>query len=111
LFVGAAWSGPLSPTLRVYADVHEGSGTYVSAGVSHTLTIGSVAMTPSATLGYNHQQWVAGSGLSDLLLGVQLALPSVSRHLSIAPFVTYSKSLHEDWFPSKAFAGATISVQ
>jgi hypothetical protein len=110
-FVGAAWTGPLSPTVRVYTDVHEGSGTYVSAGISHTLTIGAMTMTPAATLGYNHRQWVEGSGLSDLVLGVQMTLPSVSRHLSIAPFVTYSKSLHEEWFPSKAFAGATLTVR
>jgi hypothetical protein len=111
-FYGAAtWSGPLHPVVRVSTDVGEGSGTYVSVGVSHTVTLGRLAATPSATLGYNHGQWVDGSGLSDLLLGVQVALPPIARRLSIAPFVSYSKSLRDEWFPSRAFAGATITIQ
>jgi hypothetical protein len=110
-YVGAAVPGPLNPSVRVHQDVHQGSGTYVSVGVSHEVAIGvkGLSLSPSAVLGYNNGQWVEGSGWSDLNMGVLIALP-LGRHVEASASVHYSRSLNEDWFPSKAWGGLTVSV-
>jgi hypothetical protein len=111
LYVGATVPGPLNPSLRVYQDVHQGTGTYVNLGVSHSVTIGSkgLSITPSAALGYNNHQWVEGSGWSDLSVGVLAAFP-LNTHLDVSANVNYSRSLNTDWFPSKAWGGLTLAV-
>jgi hypothetical protein len=110
-YVGAAVPGPLNPSVRVYQDVHQGSGTYVNVGVRHEVATGvkGLSLTPSATLGYNNGQWVEGSGWSDLNVGVLIALP-LGRHVDASASVNYSRSLNEDWFPSKAWGGLTVTV-
>jgi len=111
LYVGAAIPGPLNPSLRVYQDVHQGSGTYVSFGVSHGATVGSkgLSITPSAVLGYNNNQWVDGSGWSDVSVGAVVAFP-LNGHVDASASMNYSRSLNKDWFPSKAWGGVTVSV-
>jgi hypothetical protein len=111
LYVGATVSGPLNPSLRVYQDVQQGSGTYVSFGVSQAVPLGSKGptITPSAVLGYNNNQWVDGSGWSDLSVGATLAFP-VNGHLDLSASANYSRSLNKDWFPSKFWGGATLAV-
>jgi hypothetical protein len=111
LYLGADISVPLNPSVRVYQDVHRGSGTYVSVGVSHEVTIGAtgLSVTPSAVLGYNNGQWVEGSGWSDLSVGVLVAVP-LGRHADASASVSYSRSLNQDWFPSKAWGGLTVTV-
>jgi hypothetical protein len=108
----AALAIPLNPSVKVYHDVTLGRGTYVSAGVSQTLPLGSSkwSATPAVTLGYNNHQWVAGSGWSDLNLGLTLARPAGS-HLDIAGSFNYSKSFHPEWFPSRAYVGVTVAVR
>jgi hypothetical protein len=110
-YAGAAFGGPLSPFVRVYHDVQEGRGTYVSTGVSQAFPIGASkwSATPAVTLGYNNHQWVTGSGWSDLNLGITLALPPGS-HVDVAGSFNYSKSLKAEWFPSRAYFGLTVTV-
>jgi len=110
-YVGAAVPGPLNPAVRIYQDIHQGSGTYVSAGVSHSVSLGTkgLSITPSAALGYNNHQWVEGSGWSDLNVGVLLALP-LGGHVGASASVNYSRSLNDDWFPSKPWGGLTVIV-
>ena len=101
----------LNPFVRVYHDVKLGDGTYVGVGVSQAFPLGGSkwSATPAVTLGYNNHQWVAGSGWSDLSLGVTLALPP-GTHLDVAGSFNYSKSLHAEWFPSRAYVGVTVTV-
>jgi hypothetical protein len=110
-YVGAAYSGPTNPSVRVYQDVKVGDGTYVSVGVSQAFPLGASkwTATPAATLGYNNHQFVAGSGWSDLNLGVTVAVPA-SSHVDVAGSVNYSKSLRTEWFPSRAYVGLTVTV-
>ena len=108
---GVGWSGLLSPTLKVYQDVSVGNGTYVSAGVSQSVALGTskLTMTPAMTLGYNNHHWVSESGWSDLNLGVTLTLPA-GTHMDIAASFNYSKSFQPGWFPSRGYAGITFVV-
>jgi len=110
-YAGAAVPGPLNPSVRVYQDIHKGSGTYVSVGVSHEVAMGAkgLSLTPSAVLGYNSRQWVEGSGWSDLSVGVLIALP-LGRHVDASASVNYSRSLNEVWFPSKTWGGFALAV-
>jgi len=110
-YAGIARPGLLNPFVKVFADVHQGSGTYVSGGVSHSVAVASVSLTPTLALGYNHQQWVEGSGFSDLNVGVQAAWTSPGGRLAVAPFVNYSRSFNAEWFPSKAYGGVTVTVK
>ena len=93
LYAGISYSGLLSPAVTVYQDVHAGAGTYVSAGVSHSIAVGSRgwSIDPLATVGYNHRQWTPYSGFSDAVLEVDLSVPL--GRISLQPFVAYSWSL------------------
>ena len=110
-YAGAAWSGPLNPSVRVYQDVTHGNGTYVSLGVSQTIELGSskISATPAVALSYNNHQWVAESGWSDLNLGVTIAYP-LSERVDLSGAFNYSKSLRTAWFPSRAYATLTVSL-
>jgi len=108
---GVGWSGLLSPTVTIYQDVSVGAGTYLSAGVSQSFPVSKSGITiaPAATIGYNHHQWVAGTGWSDLNVGVTVTLPA-GKHVDIAASFNYSKSLQPDWFPSRGYSGITFVV-
>ena len=110
-YAGATLSVPLNPFVRVYHDVKLGDGTYVGVGVSQAFPLGGSkwSAAPTVTLGYNNHQWVAGSGWSDLNLGVTLALPP-GGHLNVAGSFNYSQSLRTEWFPSRAYFGLTVTV-
>lgn len=110
-YASVGYSGPLNPSVGVFYDVLAGDGTYVSAGISQTFPLGKSrwTATPAATLGYNDHQWVDGSGWSDLNLGVTLALPPGS-HVDVEGSFNYSKSLHAEWFPSRAYVSVSLTV-
>jgi len=60
-----------SPEFSLFWDFANGSGLYARLGISHTseLCCGT-SLEISAALGYNHRQWIKGSGFSDLDLGI-----------------------------------------
>ena len=63
----------IRPVFSVYWDVANGSGVYAQMGISHSheLCCGcGTSLELSATLGYNHRQWITASGFSDLDLGI-----------------------------------------
>jgi len=103
----------LSPTLHIYQDVHQGSGSYVSLDVSHEYPVWRSKMTlsPQLSVGYNHRQWIDASTLSDANLGLTLNVPVVGDRLRIAPAVNYSKGLNASFFEDHLYWGVTASVQ
>jgi hypothetical protein len=111
LYVGVAHASYFNPSLRVYQDVHEGSGTYVNAAVNHAYEVGDFTLTPSVALGYNHHQWIDVSTFSDLNVGLRLTVPTPFKRLSVAPFVNYSRSLETSVIPSRTFGGLAFSVR
>jgi hypothetical protein len=113
LYAGFSHSSYLNPSFRVYQDVHTGSGTYVNAGVSHTYPlIGSnVTLAPSVALGYNHKQWIEASTFSDLNMGLRLTMPGPVKHLWLAPFINYSRSLDRAVLQSKTYGGLSVAVR
>lgn len=111
LYVGMAHASYLNPAVRVYQDVHAGKGSYLNVAIAHEYPVGRVAVTPNATLGYNHHQWIDRSTFSDAAFGVKVKIPTPIRRLSISPFVTYSQTLAADIFPSRLYGGLGISVQ
>lgn len=84
-----------------------------SLAASHTYALPwrDAALTPSVALGYNHHQWIGASTFSDLTLGLKATLPTPLPHVSLAPFVTWSRSLATDHFPSRLLCGIGMSVQ
>jgi hypothetical protein len=113
LYAGFSHGSYLNPTFRVYQDVHEGSGTYVNLGVSHTYpVIGSkVTLSPSLALGYNHRQWIETSTFSDLNMGLRLTVPGPVKRLWLAPFINYSRSLDRAVLESKTYGGLSVAVR
>ena len=113
LYAGFSHSSYLNPSFRVYQDVHEGSGTYVNFGVSHTYPVISskVTLMPSVALGYNHKQWIDTSTFSDLNMGLRLTVPGPVKRLWLAPFVNYSRSLDRAVLESKTYGGLSVAVR
>jgi len=112
-YVVSAFVAPLNPTVKVYFDVHEGSGTYLNFGISHPIPLGSkgFSLTPSFAIGYNHQQWIDDSTWNDANFGLKANIP-VTPHLSLGPGIYYSKGLTEfdDLIPDKFYGGVTVAV-
>jgi hypothetical protein len=113
IYAGFSHSSYLSPTFRVYQDVHAGSGTYVNVGVSHTYPVisSNVTLMPSVGLGYNHRQWIETSTFSDLNVGLRLTVPGPVKRLWLAPFINYSRSLDRAVLESKTYGGLSVAVR
>jgi hypothetical protein len=113
LYAGFSHGSYLTPTFRVYQDVHEGSGTYVNFGVSHTYPVVSsnVTLMPSVAVGYNHRQWIDTSTFSDLNMGLRLTVPGPVKRLWLAPFINYSRSLDRAVLESRTYGGLSVAVR
>ncbi|MBN1197039.1 MAG: hypothetical protein JXA62_06505 [Candidatus Aminicenantes bacterium] len=76
--------GRLQPSLSLYWDVAGGSGVYALMGISHReeLCCGR-ELELSASLGYNHRQWIDQSGFSDLNFGI--SLPQRFYRVTVVP--------------------------
>ncbi len=105
--------GYLNPTVAVSQDVHQGSGTYVAAAVSHEYPLGwhAVRIEPTVSLGYNHRLWTDRSGFSDVTATVTLHLPLARTRLAAEPFLTYSWGLHAAEFPRRFLGGLVLTVE
>jgi hypothetical protein len=112
LYVGATHDSYVQPTVQVSADVHQGSGTYLSVGASHDYALWreDVTLSPRLTVGYNHYQWIAVSSMSDAALGLELSVPMMNGRVILAPSVTYSRSLNAELFEHRTYAGVRVSV-
>jgi hypothetical protein len=95
-YVGATANLLLSPSFTWYHDFDVGSGEYMTFGVSHDFDLKVATVATYATLAYNHGQWGAGSGFSFLDFGASLPIP-VGQHMTIEPFLSYTKRLEEVW--------------
>jgi hypothetical protein len=107
-----AYAGYFSPTLHVFQDVQQGSGSYVSVGVSHEYSIwrGGVTLSPQMSLGYNRRQWIDASTMSDANVGLTLSVPLMGDRLRVAPAVNYSKALDKALFDDHLYWAVTLSV-
>jgi hypothetical protein len=111
LSIGAG--GYLNPTVEVSQDVHQGSGTYVAAGVSHDYPLwgGPIRLTPTVSIGYNHRLWTERSGLSDVTATLAFAVPLPGSRLALEPFLTYSCGLHAEVFPRRFLGGVVLRAE
>lgn len=112
LYAGVTAPWRFSPSFRIYQDVGTGRGTYAQAALAHERPLyRKTTVTASASLGYNHEQWVDGSGWSDLVVGAKVTIPTAQPHIAFAPFLFYSQSLDRTRFSSRMFGGVNISVR
>jgi hypothetical protein len=90
LFLTAGWpQAPLRPSLSLYYDVNMGSGLYASLKVGQDIRLAEkLAVTVTASIGYNSRQWIEGSGFSDLTLGA--SLPIKLGRVTLAPLVNWT---------------------
>jgi len=88
----------LRPTFSLFWDVANGSGLYALLGVAHSsdLCCGR-SLELSASLGYNHRQWITGSGFSNLNLS--LSMPKRNSRVSITPSAHLSVILLDEVNP------------
>lgn len=107
LYVGTAFATVLNPTVKVYFDVHEGSGTYLNFGVSHALAVApKLTITPGFAIGYNHEQWIDDSAWNDANFSLKFTIP-LNSHFTLGPGIFYSKGLN-DFIPDKFYGGVSV---
>jgi hypothetical protein len=112
MYGSLGYTSYLSPTLHVYQDVQQGSGSYISLDVSHEYSLGhrGVTLSPQMAVGYNHQQWIDASTFSDANVGLTLGVPLAGDRLRIAPVLNYSKALDTTLFEDHLYWAVTLSV-
>lgn len=109
IYVGSAFATVLNPTVKVFFDVHEGSGTYLNFGISHSIPLTpSISLTPGFAIGYNHKQWIDESAWNDANFSLKLAVP-INGHITLGPALYYSKGLN-DAIPDKLYGGLSVST-
>jgi hypothetical protein len=110
-FLSIAHIGRLMPSAAVYHDFVLGSGTYLQAAVAQRLPelVPTLDLVPSFSLGYNHEHWVEGSGLSDANLGLKATWRH--RHLAISPFINHSHSLNQSIVPTRTYGGVEVALR
>ena len=101
---------PLTPSLSVFYDVNIGDGIYILLDCSHSVAMNnSLDLTLTASLGYNGDQYVDDSGLSDLTLG--MSLPISLNGITISPYINYCivflDSVNDD---NELWLGLSISL-
>jgi hypothetical protein len=112
VYGGVGYAGPLNPSVKVFQDVHAGSGTYVNLGVSQTFELphGS-SLTPAFNVGYNHEQWVDDSTWSDATWSAKLTVPTPVPRLWLSGTLAFTKGLNEAIFQDTFWGGVSIAVK
>jgi hypothetical protein len=111
IFAGVSLSGPLNPSIKLFQDLQAGSGTYVNTAVSHSFPVARrMIVTPSASLGYNHRQFISESTFSDANLGVRLSLLGGIDKVALVPFMNYSRALNRRLFDDHFYGGVGLAV-
>jgi len=108
LYVSVGYDTLLSPTLKVYRDVDEADGTYVSLGLGHAIEdvwkpseTASMSVELAASVGYGdakHNRFYFGKkkpGGVDATASLSLPI-SLGENCTIAPSVNYSALLDHD---------------
>lgn len=110
VYLGVARSGWLSPSVRVFQDLQQGSGTYTSVGVQHAVPVaGRVELLPNASLGYNHRLYTPYSAFSDAVIGIRATIPAPVG-VALQPFVAYSFSLDHRITTDRFYWGVGASI-
>jgi len=118
---GFSFDVPLSPYITVYHDIDVVEGTYVNAGISHSIE-DAVKLTDNlsanldlglslgwANSSYNNAYWgVDKSGLNDLLFSVALPV-DLGGGWAVTPSFNYSTILSNDLRGSTNFNGNSDS--
>jgi len=103
-YVTAAYDTILSPTLHAYYDFDEGTGWYIMASVSHSLSITEeLALNLGAYASYTADNAVmgltdAGEEVSDFYnaqVSASVDIP-ISEKISLSPMLAYSFALSDD---------------
>lgn len=112
MFMSAEREGPLRPSISVYHDFRLGNGSYVSAEVAHRwpALISPIDLSSTFSVGYNRHHWSDKTGLSDANIGLRGTWRR-DAHLSLTPFIKYSRSLNRSIVPSHTYGGVEIAVR
>lgn len=99
----------LSPSVTVYYDIDDIEGTYVSAGVGHSIDLSdTMALDMSASLGWGNDKYNTGywgvSSSSTQDLSVSVALPIAMGDWTLTPSVNYVSLTSSDLKKSDAYA-------
>lgn len=90
-FIGFAFPEAfMSPSLTIYNDWEAGDGTYIYLGGGYDFVISgesAPALSLSLGIGYNDDQWITESGISDIDLGLSMTFEAGS--MEITPSINY----------------------
>jgi hypothetical protein len=114
IYLGAAFTAPANPFVKIYFDVdgNDGAdtskGTYLQFGVSQAIPLGKskATLTPMFNMAYNFGEWIPDGGCditdpssgancwNDANLGVKVALPVTSK-FTITPAMYLAIGLND----------------
>lgn len=98
----------LSPYFTVYYDWDTGDGTYFEGGISHTFALEYFDITPSASIGYNAEQWEYESSFSAALLSVNVS-KTLGKYFTVGATIAESIAL-DDQYDSEFYGGVNLSA-
>lgn len=97
VYFGITYNLPLKPSITAYNDYRMGRGVWWEWGISQDFDLKLFTVCTFATLGYNHRQWGETSALSTFVFGGSIPI-SLGSHMTVAPFLSYSKRLKRTFF-------------
>ncbi|AQQ09594.1 hypothetical protein L21SP3_01402 [Sedimentisphaera cyanobacteriorum] len=108
IYGGLSFDMPLSPSFTVYRDIDAIEGTYFSAGVSHSFSLGEdMALDCAASLGYADSDYNLGywgvddSSMQDLALSA--SMPLAMGDWTLTPSVTYAAIMDDELKETDAY--------
>ncbi len=105
----------LGPALSVFYDINLGDGVYISLAGAHTFNFSkTLALTLDFSIGYNGEQWIEESGISDV--NVSASIPFKLGKITIIPAFYYTHVFLESLYregdkKDKAWFGVTMAIE
>ncbi len=103
-----------APSISFYYDFNLGDGFYIQLSAGHEVKLtDKLNLSLNAALGYNGEQWIDESGISDVNVSASLALP-VGK-FTITPSVNYTHVFLESLYridkgKDKVWIGVVLSM-
>jgi hypothetical protein len=99
IYASVGYDVLLSPTITIYYDIEEGSGSFITASIGHDIEFEKdIALSLGAAVSYNAESKYSIGDYSDLHnidLSASLGIP-VTKNISIAPMLAYTAALSDD---------------
>lgn len=110
-FTGITIQGVTEASFQAFQDVGLSSGTYLSAGLSHSFRSRSrFPLESSTTIGFNRKLFIPVSTFSDAAVTFSTGIP-LRTGITLTPQIGYSRGLNRRYFDSYLTAGVRLSYK